>query len=198
MLILQCFICAPCTCTQNQTGYQLESLSIFKSLNTSSLKSTKSFYALSQSDVWVPAGALACHTLLHKEKQAFFFALSFKIIFKILLEALDVEGWLYSGRNGRGLGLATKAASPSCTGILAFPKVSLSAFPLLMHFKKRQQSDIPSKAFVAPKLMLTSDKPCQYKTAPVFIQKSKRNISLGDLGRLDLPFTVTIGKKAGA
>ena len=53
------------------------------------------------------------------------------------MRILDIVGWLYSGRSGRGLGLATKAASPSCTGISASPKVSVSAFPLLMHFKKR-------------------------------------------------------------
>ena len=42
-----CYMCA-WTCTQNQTGYQLESLSIFKSPRQAlSLESTKSFYALS-------------------------------------------------------------------------------------------------------------------------------------------------------
>ena len=70
-------------------------------------------------------------------KQVFFFILNFEFIFKVLLEVLELDGWLYSGRSGRGLGLAVKTASPSCTGILAGPKVSLSAFPLLMHFKKR-------------------------------------------------------------
>ena len=65
------------------------------------------------------------------------FTLSFEFLFKILLGVLNIDNWLYSGRSGRGLGHATKAASPSCTGISAGPKVSLSAFPLLMHFKKR-------------------------------------------------------------
>ena len=46
--ILKFIIFAPGTCTQNQTGYQLESLSIFKSPRQAlSLESTKSFYALS-------------------------------------------------------------------------------------------------------------------------------------------------------
>ena len=126
------YICA-FTSTRKSTGHQLESLSIFKSLNTSSLKSAKSFYALRQSFLGYPEGRCVI--------------LSFEFLFKNSVEFLKVDDWLYSGRSGRGLGLATKAASPSCTGISAGPKMSLSAFPLLMHFKKRQQSYIPSNAF---------------------------------------------------
>ena len=122
--VLKFIIFAPGTSTRKSTGHQLESLSIFKSLNTSSLKSTKSFYALRQSFLGYPEGRCVI--------------LSFEFLFKNSVEFLKVDDWLYSGRSGRGLGLAVKTASPSCTGISASPKVSISAFPLLMHFKKRQ------------------------------------------------------------
>ena len=49
-----------------------------------------------------------------------------------------------------------------------------------------------------PKLMLTYDKPMLVQDRPRSKTKPKRNIFLGDLGRLDMPFTITIGKKAGA
>ena len=156
------------TSTRKSTGHQLESLSIFKSLNTSSLKSTKSFYALRQSFLGYPEGRC--------------FTLSFEILFKILLEILEVDDWLYSGRNGRGLGLAVKTASPSCTGISASPKVSLSAFPLLLHFKNSQQDYYPSNVVWRSKAAANLGQANASTRPPPLLKKPKRKIFHGIWG----------------
>ena len=80
-------------------------------------------------------------------KQVFFFILNFEFIFKVLLEVLELDDWLYSGRNGRGLGLAVKTASPSCTGILASPKFTYQLFRFSYISRNASRNDIPSNAF---------------------------------------------------
>ena len=105
----------------------------------------------------VPGGALTCLTLFAKVKQVFFFILSFEFKFKILVITLLVHDWLYSGRSGRGLGLAVKTASPSCTGILASPKFTYQLFRFSYISRNASRNDIPSNVVGAPKLMLTYD-----------------------------------------